>query len=140
MAYFVGRRGSLGAAKEGTRGQATTPALWVPYNSVSFDDKAVVVDSEGAFGQIADSYEAYIVKKFAEGDIEFDLDDKFIGLIESPNCKRRWETEPWEERHRQARRVRQAIPTPTLWQTLTSISRFRFWFKTRMLLRCSGWR
>ena len=81
MAYFVGRRGSLGAAKEGTRGQATTPALWVPYNSVSFDDKAVVVDSEGAFGQIADSYEAYIVKKFAEGDIEFDLDDKFIGLI-----------------------------------------------------------
>ncbi|HUX55118.1 MAG TPA: phage tail tube protein [Williamwhitmania sp.] len=81
MAYYVGRRGSLGAAKEGTRGAATTPALWVTYNSVSFDDKAVVVDSEGAFGQIADTFESYITKKYGEGEFEFDLDDKFIGLI-----------------------------------------------------------
>jgi len=81
MSYYVGRRGSLGAAKSATRNLATAPALWVPYNSVSFDDKAVVIDSEGAFGQIADTYESYVTKKFAEGDIEFDLDDKFIGLI-----------------------------------------------------------
>ena len=81
MVYYVGRRGSLGAAKEGTRGGATTPTLWIPYNSISFDDKTVTVDSEGAFGQIADTYEAYITKKYGEGDFEFDLDDKFIGLI-----------------------------------------------------------
>jgi len=81
MAYWVGRRGSLGAAKEASRAIATAPALWVPYNSISFDDKAVVVDSEGAVGQIADSYESYVVKKFGEGEVEFDLDDKFIGLI-----------------------------------------------------------
>lgn len=82
--YYVGRRGSLGAAKEGlttARGTPVTPALWAPYNSISLDDKTVTIDSEGAFGQIADSYESYCVKKYGEGEIEFDLDDKFIGLI-----------------------------------------------------------
>ena len=81
MAYYVGRRGSIGVAKEGTRGTATAPALWVPYNSISFDDKTVTVDSEGAFGQIADTYESYVTKKCGEGEFEFDLDDKFVGLI-----------------------------------------------------------
>lgn len=81
MAYYVGRRGSLGVARETTRGTAATPTYSIPYNSISFDDKAVVIDSEGAFGQIADSYESYVVKKYGEGDVEFDLDDKAIGTI-----------------------------------------------------------
>jgi len=78
---YVGRRGSLGLAKEGTRGTPVVPTYTLPYNTISFDEKAVVVDSEGAFGQIADSYESYVTKKFAEGEVEFDLDDKAIGLI-----------------------------------------------------------
>lgn len=81
MGYYVGRRGALGIALESTRGTVVAPTYWVPYNSVSFDDKAVIVDSEGAFGNIADTYESYVVKKFAEGEIEFDLDDKAIGVI-----------------------------------------------------------
>lgn len=81
--YFVGRRGDLGVAKASTtlRGNAVTPSLWIPYNSISFDEKAVVVDSEGAFGQIADSYESYVTKRFAEGEFEYDLEDKVTGLI-----------------------------------------------------------
>lgn len=81
MGYFVGRQGVLGIARESSRGVAVTPAYYLPYNSISLDDKAVVVDSEGAFGNIADTYESYVVKKFAEGEIEFDLDDKAIGVI-----------------------------------------------------------
>jgi len=80
-AYYVGRRGSLGVARETTRGTAVAPTYSIPYNSIGFDDKAVVIDSEGAFGQIADSYESYVVKKYGEGDVEFDLDDKAIGTI-----------------------------------------------------------
>jgi hypothetical protein len=79
--YYVGRRGSLGIAKETVRGQSTTPSYWIPYNSISFDENAVVVDSEGAFGQIADSYESYVTKRYAEGEFEYDLDDKAIGAI-----------------------------------------------------------
>ena len=83
MAYYVGRRGELGIAKCDTtlRGDAVTPSLWVPYNSISFDEKVVHVDSEGAFGQIAETYENYVAKKYAEGEFEFNLDDKAIGLI-----------------------------------------------------------
>jgi len=81
MAYFVGRRGSLGIAKEGTRGLATTPSYWVPYNSISFDDKAVVVDQESAVGRIEDSDASFVTKKFAEGEFEYDLEDEIIGLI-----------------------------------------------------------
>jgi hypothetical protein len=81
MGYYVGRRGSLGIGKEGTRGVAVAPSYYLPYNSISIDDKAVVIDSEGAFGQIADSHESYVVKKYGEGEIEFDLEDKAIGHI-----------------------------------------------------------
>lgn len=81
MGYYLGRRGSLGIAKETVRGMATAPTYSIPYNSISFDEKTVVVDSEGAFGQIADSYESYVVKKYAEGEFEYDLEDKAIGTI-----------------------------------------------------------
>lgn len=81
MSYYIGRRGSLGISKEASRGTATAPEYYIPYNSISFDEKTVVVDSEGAFGQIADSYESYVVKKYAEGEFEYDLDDKAIGTI-----------------------------------------------------------
>lgn len=79
--YYLGRRGSLGIAKEVTRGISVAPSYWIPYNSISFDEKAVIVDSEGAFGNIADSYESYVTKKYAEGEFEYDLDDKAIGAI-----------------------------------------------------------
>lgn len=83
MSYYVGRRGSLGISKEasGARGVPVAPTYWIPYTSISFDEKAVIVDSEGAFANIADSYESHVVKKYSEGDVEFDLDDKAIGLI-----------------------------------------------------------
>jgi len=79
--YYVGRRGSLGIAKEATRGVAVTPAYWLLYNSISFDDKTVTIDQDSAFGRIEDSDSSYVVKKFGEGEFEYDLEDKMIGVI-----------------------------------------------------------
>jgi len=81
MAYYVGRRGSLGIAKEGTRGLAVNPTYWIPYNSLSFDDKAVVIDQDSAFGRIEDTDSSYVSKVYGEGEFEYDLEDKIIGLI-----------------------------------------------------------
>ena len=81
MSYFVGRRASLGIAREATRGTFVTPTYWLPYESLKIDDKAIVVDAGGAFAQIEDSMESFVTKKFAEGEIEAILDDKAIGVI-----------------------------------------------------------
>jgi len=78
---YVGRRGDLGIAREATRGTATTPTYYIPYSSLSMDQKTVTVDSEGAFQNIADGYEAHVTKKYAEGEFEADLDDKAIGVV-----------------------------------------------------------
>lgn len=81
MGYYVGRRGSLGIARETVRGTATTPAYWIAYNSLSFDDKTVIVDQDSAFGNIADADSSYITKKYGEGEFEYDLEDKALGVI-----------------------------------------------------------
>jgi hypothetical protein len=81
MSYYVGRRGSLGVARESVRGTITAPTYWLPYNSISFDEKIVTIDQDSAFGQIADSDMSYVVKKYAEGDFEYDLEDTIIGTI-----------------------------------------------------------
>jgi len=81
MSYWVGRRGSLGIARETVRGTMTTPAYWVPYNTISINDKAVTVDQESAFGRIEDSDNAFVVKRYAEGEFEYDLEDKALGVI-----------------------------------------------------------
>lgn len=81
MAYYVGRRGSLGIARETSRGVAVAPTYWVPYNTLSFDDKAVVVDEDSAVGRIEDSDSNYITKLYGEGEFEYDLEDKILGVI-----------------------------------------------------------
>lgn len=81
MGNFIGRSANLGIAVEGTRGTPLAPTFWLPYRSVSIDDKAVAVVQDTAFGNIADSDETYLTKKFSEGDIEFDLEDLALGAI-----------------------------------------------------------
>ena len=39
MAKFVGRNCGVGIAKEATRGQATAPTQWIPWATLSFNDK-----------------------------------------------------------------------------------------------------
>lgn len=82
MTKFVGRRGVLLLAKESSRGTATTTnGLWFPRSTVSFDDKIESARQDEALGVIADSDSLFVTQKMAEGDVEFDLTDKEIGII-----------------------------------------------------------
>lgn len=81
MAKYIGRRCSVGIAKETTRGTPVNPTYWIPFATVSFDDKIDKARSEGAFAVLEDTENAYIVGKRSEGEIEFEMTDKFIGLF-----------------------------------------------------------
>lgn len=81
MSKFVGRRGAVGIAKEATAGTIVTPTFWVPVNSINFDDKVSTAREEEGLARIEDSDANYVTNKFGEGEIEFDLNDKQVGLF-----------------------------------------------------------
>src|SRR3990167_704022 len=81
MAKHIGRRCSLGVAKEATRGTAVNPTFWVPFSTISFDAKTDKARSVGSFGLIQDADDEYIVGQRSEGDLEFEMTDKYIGLF-----------------------------------------------------------
>lgn len=82
MSKHVGRRGTLALAKESSRGTGTlTNALWFPRSTISFDDKTDTARQEEALGRLADSDANFVVGKRAEGDVEFDITDKELGLV-----------------------------------------------------------
>ncbi len=81
MSKFVGRRGQVGIAKESSAGTIVTPVFWIPINSITFDDKVTTAREEEGLGRIEDSDSNFVVNKFGEGEIEFDLNDKQVGLF-----------------------------------------------------------
>lgn len=82
MSKHVGRRGSLGLVKEASRGTAiTTPTFWIPRVTISFDDKVDTARESEGLGKIADSDANYVVNRYAEGDVEFQADDRILGLF-----------------------------------------------------------
>lgn len=81
MSKFIGRTGALGGAKEATSGTIVTPTFWIPFNTISFDDKTTTARESEGLGRIEDSDSNYVVSKYAEGDVEFDLNDYQLGLI-----------------------------------------------------------
>lgn len=81
MTKFVGRRGIFGLAKEATRGVALSPTEWLPRVTASFEDKTTTaVEAEG-LGRIEGSDSEHFLRRFAEGDIEFELNDRQIGMF-----------------------------------------------------------
>lgn len=81
MSKFVGRLGNVGVAKEATSGTIVTPTFYVPFNSISFDDKVTTAREEEGLGRIEDSDSNYVVNKYGEGDLEFDLNDLNLGVF-----------------------------------------------------------
>lgn len=81
MTKFVARRGSIGLAKEASRGVGLAPTLWVPFATVSFQDRVEEAREEQGQGVIADSDSKYVVMQMGEGDVEAELYDQAIGLI-----------------------------------------------------------
>ena len=81
MSKFVGRLGNVGIAKEATSGTIVTPTMYVPFNSISFDDKTTTAREEEGLGRIEDSDSNLVTNKYGEGDLEFDMNDLNIGLF-----------------------------------------------------------
>jgi hypothetical protein len=81
MSKFVGRNCGVGLGKESTRGTAVAPTQWIPWASLSFNDKVDRVLEEAAFGNIADADSSYTVKSWGEGEIEADIHENYLGLI-----------------------------------------------------------
>lgn len=81
MSKFVGRLGNVGVAKEATSGTIVTPTFYVPFNSISFDDKVTTAREQEGLGRIEDSDSNYVVNKYGEGDLEFDLNDLNLGVF-----------------------------------------------------------
>lgn len=81
MAKFIGRRGAVGLSKEATAGTIVTPNFWLPYTTLTFDDKIEGVTEEGALGRIEDSDAFHVTQKRGEGEIEGDLYDRETGLV-----------------------------------------------------------
>jgi hypothetical protein len=78
---FVGRRGTLGIAKEVTKGVPVTPAYWIPFVTMSFNDITKTDNEEQGFGNIADQDSFYVTFVGGEGDVEAQLYDQAIPYI-----------------------------------------------------------
>ena len=55
--------------------------MYVPFNTISFDDKVTTAREEEGLGRIEDSDSNYVVNKYGEGDLEFDLNDLNLGIF-----------------------------------------------------------
>lgn len=81
MPKIIGRRVSVGFAKETVRGTAEAAAtFYVPMLARSWDDKIEQAIDESNRAVIEDSVDAKIVKKISEGEFEANIGDKTIGL------------------------------------------------------------
>lgn len=82
MSKHVGRRGTLALVKEVSRGTIVAPpTFWIPRVTISFDDKTETAREAEGLGKIADSDANYVTQRMAEGDVEFQVDDRILGLF-----------------------------------------------------------
>jgi len=81
MPKFIGRRLAVGIGKETTRGTGVAPEFWLGSTSFSFFDQATKARSIASTGGIWGGDQALVARKFAEGEIEVEMDDKSFGLI-----------------------------------------------------------
>jgi hypothetical protein len=78
----IGRRLSIGIAKEVTRGTAIGSANhWLPFSDASLDEKYENVTQDEAYGVIEDSVGQFRVKNWAEGTLKVPLTDLSLPLI-----------------------------------------------------------
>jgi Phage tail tube protein len=78
----IGRRFSIGIAKEVTRGTAIASANhWLPFSDASVDEKYENVTQDEAYGVIEDSVGQFRVKNWAEGTLKVPLTDLSLPLI-----------------------------------------------------------
>ncbi|HEY3742451.1 MAG TPA: phage tail tube protein [Bryobacteraceae bacterium] len=78
----IGRRFSIGIAKEVTRGTAISSANhWLAFSDASLDEKYENVTQDEAYGIIEDSVGQFRTKNWAEGTLKVPLTDLSLPLI-----------------------------------------------------------
>jgi len=77
----IGRRITLGVAREVTRGLGRVPQYWVPRTSLTFDDKVNKHLEEESLGVIDDADASFVTERWGEGDVEAEIRDKSFGLF-----------------------------------------------------------
>lgn len=82
MPKGIGRLFQGGIARETTRGVAvTSPAFWIPFSELDFDEKDLKVIDEQSRGVIEDSVGQSIVKQWAEGALKAPIADTHFPLL-----------------------------------------------------------
>ena len=81
MANFIGATVNIGLGKEGTRGTAVVPAVWVPKSSFDFNDQAEYVRQEAPYGVIEQNMDADVSKLMGQGALEIPVFSESIGYI-----------------------------------------------------------
>lgn len=80
---FVGRLKSVAFVKETTRGTYNSAGnhFWVPWVSTSIETKVMKERQNGAYGNIADSDEAFVTGKYCQGTLEGEIRAEALGLL-----------------------------------------------------------
>lgn len=81
MSKYIGRLVNLGIAKESTRGAGAAATYWLPRTVLSHDSKADKMPSSESLGVIEDAADYFVMKQFAEGNVEGEVRDKAFGLF-----------------------------------------------------------
>lgn len=82
MSKAIGRTVQVGIAKETSRGTAISAAeFYIPFASLSLDEKKGSVVDEEARGIIEDSVGSTIIKEWVEGSLKAPVGTKHIGLV-----------------------------------------------------------
>lgn len=81
MSKTIGRKFSVGLAKETSRGTAVAAAFWIPKMEVSVDDRINYAVDDSSIGVIADAIGQDITGKYSEISIAGRVYDKSFGLV-----------------------------------------------------------
>lgn len=81
MSTHIGRKMSVGIAKESVRGTALAPTYWLPKMDFQFDDKINYAVDNSSVGVIENAQGQDITSKYAEGSITGRMNDTTLGLI-----------------------------------------------------------
>jgi hypothetical protein len=81
MTKAIGRLVNLGIGKETSRGTAVSPTYWLLKTELDWQEKFEQAIDDVSVGVIADSVNAEIVKRWAEGSFGGSIKDRSFGLI-----------------------------------------------------------
>lgn len=81
MTKIIGRKFSIGLAKEATRGTAVAAAFWIPKTDLTIDDKINIVTDDSSIGVIEDAIGQDVTQTYSEGTISGLVYQTSFGLI-----------------------------------------------------------